>query len=174
LALAGCDNNTTTPNNAGTGTGGNSSVSGGSNAGVGAGGGNVGGASNEHGAGTGATGTNATGGTGTGASSDNSSTSPDNTGVNTRDRDGNNKTPIDQQETTSDVKITADIRMKIVNQEGMSINARNVKIITKDGKVTLRGPVNSEEEKKTVEGFAKNVAGDGNVDSQLEVAGSQK
>jgi len=102
------------------------------------------------------------------------STSPENTGVNQRDRDGDTKTPIDQNENSTDVKITADIRMKIVNQEGMSINARNVKIITQNGKVTLRGPVNSEDEKKTVEGFAKNVAGDQNVDSQLEVSPSDK
>jgi len=101
-------------------------------------------------------------------------TAPDNTGVNERDRNGANKTPIDQNENTTDVKITADIRMKIVNQEGMSIDARNVKIITQDGKVTLRGPVASEDEKATVEGFAKNVAGDGNVVSQLEVVKPEK
>lgn len=101
-------------------------------------------------------------------------TAPDNTGVNERDRDGANKTPIDQNENKTDVKITADIRMKIVNQEGMSIDARNVKIITQDGKVTLRGPVASEDEKATVEGFAKNVAGDGNVTSQLEVVKPEK
>jgi osmotically-inducible protein OsmY len=101
-------------------------------------------------------------------------TSPDNTGVNTRDRNGDTKTPIDQNENSADVKMTADIRMKIVNQEGMSINARNVKIVTQDGKVTLRGPVESDDEKKTIEGFAKNVAGDGNVDNQLEVKPSDK
>jgi len=177
LALAGCDNNTTTPNtNTGssgtnaTGTSGNMNHSGTgtvgtggeSGTGTGAGGGNVGGASTTNGAGTG------------GTSSNSGETRPDNTGVNTRDRNGDTKTPIDQQETTADVKTTADIRQKIVNQDGMSINARNVKIMTKDGKVTLRGPVNSEDEKKTIEGFAKNVAGDQNVDSQLEVAPSDK
>jgi len=101
-------------------------------------------------------------------------TAPDNTGVNVRDRNGDNKTPIDQNENSADIKTTADIRMKIENQEGMSIDGRNVKVITQNGKVTLRGPVADENEKATIEGFAKNVAGDGNVDSQLEVKSSEK
>ena len=47
--------------------------------------------------------------------------------------------------------------------------AQNVKIITQDGKVTLRGPVRTEQEKQSVEDIAKGVAGSDNVDSQLEV-----
>lgn len=95
---------------------------------------------------------------------------PDNTSVNKRDQDDAKKTPIDQDENQADVKTTADIRNTIVNTEGMSVNARNVKIITSKGKVTLRGPVASEEEKQKVEKFAKDVAGEGNVTSELEVA----
>jgi hypothetical protein len=95
---------------------------------------------------------------------------PDNTSVNKRDRDDNAKTPIDQDENQADVKMTADIRKTIVNTEGMSVNARNVKIITSQGKVTLRGPVASADEKQKIEKFATDVAGEGNVDSQLEVA----
>jgi osmotically-inducible protein OsmY len=95
---------------------------------------------------------------------------PDNTSVNKRDRDENAKTPIDQDENQADVKMTADIRKSIVNTEGMSVNARNVKIITSQGKVTLRGPVASADEKQKIEKFATDVAGEGNVDSQLEVA----
>ena len=56
----------------------------------------------------------------------------------------------------------------------MSVNARNVKIITADGKVTLRGPVNTQEEKDAIDGIAKNVAGKDNVDNQIEVADKSK
>ena len=93
---------------------------------------------------------------------------PDNTEVNVRDRDGESKTPIDQNENAADIEITASIRSKVVDTE-MSVAAQNVKIITQDGKVTLRGPVRSDEEKKSVEDIAKGVAGSDNVDSQLEV-----
>ncbi len=92
----------------------------------------------------------------------------DNTAVNVRDRDESAKTPIDQNENKRDVGITADIRKQVVDTK-MSVNAQNVKIITQDGKVTLRGPVKSVEEKKKIEEIAAGVAGPGNVDSQLEV-----
>src|SRR5436190_2189161 len=71
---------------------------------------------------------------------------PDNTAVNARDANRATrepKLPIDQKETQTDVELTAKIRQRVVGMEGMSINARNVKIITADGHVTLRGPVNS-------------------------------
>ncbi|MEK6261647.1 MAG: BON domain-containing protein [Planctomycetota bacterium] len=91
-----------------------------------------------------------------------------NTGLNVRDRESTAKTPIDQNENKADIKITADIRKRVVATE-MSVNAHNVKIITQDGKVTLRGPVKSEDEKKTIDEIAVDVAGANNVDSQLEV-----
>jgi osmotically-inducible protein OsmY len=93
----------------------------------------------------------------------------DNTGVNTRDREPAAKTPIDQNENQADVDITANIRKRVVDTK-MSVNAQNVKIITQDGKVTLRGPVASAEEKQQIEEIAKSVAGADKVDSQLEIA----
>jgi len=121
-----------------------------------------------------ATGGSATGNKGTGTLSDTTVGSDDgradNTATNKRDRDDNAKTPINQNENQKDIDITAGIRKQIVNTEGMSTNARNVKIITADGKVTLRGPVASEYEKDKIEKFAKDQAGDENVDNQLEVA----
>lgn len=96
-------------------------------------------------------------------------TEPDNTGVNVRDRDSGAKTPIDQDENSSDVKITADIRKQVLATDGMSVNARNCKIITSKGQVTLRGPVENDEEKATIEKIAKNVAGADKVTSELEV-----
>ena len=92
----------------------------------------------------------------------------DNTGVNVRDRSDAAKTPIDQNENQKDISITAEIRKRVVDTE-MSLNAQNVKIITQDGKVTLRGPVKSEDEKTQIDKFAHEVAGPENVDNQLEV-----
>lgn len=92
----------------------------------------------------------------------------DNTAVNQRDRGTAAKTPLDQNENQSDIKITADIRKQVVDTD-MSVNAQNVKIMTQDGKVTLRGPVKSDDEKAKIEQIAQAVAGKGKVDSQLEV-----
>ena len=92
----------------------------------------------------------------------------DNTAVNKRDRDGVAKTPLDQNENKVDIGITADIRKRVVDTK-MSINAQNVKIITQEGKVTLRGPVKTADEKNQIEEIARSVAGEKNVDSQLEV-----
>jgi osmotically-inducible protein OsmY len=93
----------------------------------------------------------------------------DNTAVNSRDRDGGLKTPTDQNENQRDIDITAAIRKRVVDTK-MSVDAQNVKIITADGMVTLRGPVKTAGEKKQVEDIAHDVAGANKVDSQLEVA----
>jgi len=93
---------------------------------------------------------------------------PDNTATNARDRSDQVKTPIDQNENQADIDITAGIRKRVVDTP-MSTNAHNVKIITQDKKVTLRGPVNSADEKQQIEAIAQDVAGASNVDSQLEV-----
>src|SRR5688572_13526009 len=86
----------------------------------------------------------------------------DNTAVNVRDRDSTAKTPIDQNANQTDVNITAEIRKRVVDTK-MSTNAQNVKIITQDGHVTLRGPVKSADEKKRIVAFAEEVAGAGKV-----------
>jgi osmotically-inducible protein OsmY len=93
-----------------------------------------------------------------------------NTGVNVRDRDSTAKTPIDQNENQPDIDRTANIRKRIVDRK-LSVEATNVKVITQDGKVTLRGPVPTAEEKEAIEQIATDIAGAENVDSQLEVSG---
>jgi len=110
----------------------------------------------------------ASGNTATGSS--NTGTAPDNTAVNQRDANANTKTPIDQKENQADIDVTAKIRQRVLDVKDLSIDARNAKIITADGKVTLRGPVKSEEERKALEKAAVDVAGEGNVDNQLEVS----
>ena len=97
-------------------------------------------------------------------------TPPDNTAVNQRDADGGRKTPIDQNENQADINLTAKIRQQVLDVKDLSIDARNAKIITADGKVTLRGPVKSAEEREMLDRIARAVAGEGNVDNQLEVA----
>lgn len=92
----------------------------------------------------------------------------DNSGVNARDQVTDAKTPINQNENQRDIDITAEIRKQVVDSE-MSVNAQNVKIITQGGQVTLRGPVASVEEKKRIEEMASQVAGAGNVQTELEV-----
>jgi len=92
----------------------------------------------------------------------------DNTAVNERDKPNEALTPIDQNENKPDLNITAAVRQRIL-KEDVSVNARNVKIITQDGAVTLRGPVKTQAEKDLVEKIAKEVAGDSKVDNQIEV-----
>ncbi len=99
----------------------------------------------------------------------NAVTDADNTGRNMRDRDGKTLTPLDQGSSKADVETTALIRKEIMGKENMSTNAKNIKIITINGRVTLRGPVNTIEEKRLIQEIAgKNVRAD-NVDNQLEV-----
>ncbi len=93
----------------------------------------------------------------------------DNTKTNERDRDDATKTPLDQSEDSADVDLTAKIRSGLMEDESLSIGAKNVKIITADGLVTLRGPVASDEEKTTIETIARAAATPTRVESQLEV-----
>jgi osmotically-inducible protein OsmY len=72
-----------------------------------------------------------------------------------------------QSNHASDLEITRNIRRALVKDKTLSIEAHNVTIITKDGKVTLKGRVESDAEKKIVESAAANVAGPGNVQNQL-------
>lgn len=96
---------------------------------------------------------------------------PDNSGRNVRDRNDDTVTPGDQSNTEVDIKTTADIRKAVVDDDSLSTNAQNVKIVTANGVVTLRGPVKNEAEKKSIEEKARKVAGVTKVDNQLEVTG---
>jgi len=93
----------------------------------------------------------------------------DNSGKNARDRGDQTLTPTDQGGSEADRQVTANIRKAVVNDDALSTNAHNVKIITKDGVVTLRGPVKSASEKATVAAKAHKIAGVKRVDNQLEI-----
>ncbi len=97
----------------------------------------------------------------------------DNTARNERDRSGETKTSGDQSNSPEDLKITAAIRRAVVAESSLSMTAKNVKIITAEGVVTLRGPVNSAEEKATIAKLAKAAAGEAKIDNQLEVTASK-
>lgn len=94
----------------------------------------------------------------------------DNTARSQADRPGDAKTPMDQSESSASIRITADIRRAIMDDDSMSTGAQNCKIITDDaGRVTLRGKVDSQAEKDSIEAKATGVAGVTAVDNQLEV-----
>jgi osmotically-inducible protein OsmY len=94
----------------------------------------------------------------------------DNSGKNVRDRQDSSRTPGDQSNNKSDLAITQAIRKAVVADKALSTNAHNVKIITANGVVTLRGPVSSPEEKETIAAKARRVAGVKSVDNKLEIA----
>ena len=87
-----------------------------------------------------------------------------------RDRYNQNKTAGDQSESEADRTISQNIRAAITADDSLSTNGKNVKIITNDGTVTLRGPVKSDKEKVEIEAKAKQIAGVKKVDNQLEIA----
>jgi hyperosmotically inducible protein len=96
-------------------------------------------------------------------------TAPDNTGRNVRDRGGATLTPGDQSENEMDRTLTQRIRQAVVADDALSMTAKNVKIITINGVVTLRGPVNTPQEKARIEAKAQQIAGVNKVESQLEI-----
>ena len=79
------------------------------------------------------------------------------------------KTPLDQGQSSADVERTAEIRRRILEIPDVSVSAQNVKVITANGSVTLRGSVASEAEKEAIYRTAVDVAGEDNVMNELEV-----
>jgi len=69
----------------------------------------------------------------------------------------------------SDREIMQKIRKAVMDDKSLSTYAHNVKIISQNGKVTLKGPVRSNEEKQTIEQKARDVAGVGNVTNQITI-----
>jgi|SRR5215831_546136 len=97
---------------------------------------------------------------------------PNNTPDNTKSNKDVSPTADQQKNNSADVETAKKIRASIMADKSLSTYAHNVKVIVQDGKVTLKGPVRSEEEKAGIASKAESVAGAGNVDNQLEVAPS--
>jgi len=96
-------------------------------------------------------------------------TPADNTELNVQDRSGATLTPGDQSESEADRALTQRVRQAVVADDSLSTTAHNIKIITINGVVTLRGPVNSAQEKANIDAKAQQIAGATKVDSQLEI-----
>jgi hyperosmotically inducible protein len=98
---------------------------------------------------------------------------PDNTKVNERDRAQSQPTADQAKNTQSDREIMQKIRKAVVEDKSLSTYGHNVKIISQHGKVTLKGPVHTDEESKNIEAKAVEVAGTGNVTNMLVAKGDK-
>jgi osmotically-inducible protein OsmY len=103
------------------------------------------------------------------AAQDTKAPAPDNTKVNKRDRSKAEPTADQGKNNVNDRDIMQKIRKSIVDDKDLSTYAHNVKIVSQNGKVTLKGPVRSEAEKKTIEQKAEEVAGAGNVTNEITI-----
>jgi hyperosmotically inducible periplasmic protein len=103
------------------------------------------------------------------ASAGNEKAKPDNTATNERDRSGETKTSGDQSNSSADLKTTQAIRQALMKDGELSTTAKNIKVITANGQVTLRGPVKTAQEKAKIDQLAKSAAGSAKIDNQLDV-----
>jgi len=99
-------------------------------------------------------------------------TKPDNTAINQRDRSGETETSGDQSNSSADLKITQAIRQALVKDSELSTTAKNIKVITNNGQVTLRGPVKNAQEKAKISQLARSAAGGAQIDNQVDVEGT--
>src|SRR2546423_9921892 len=100
---------------------------------------------------------------------ENENAKPDNTATKQRDRSGGTKTSGDQSNSSADLKITQAIRRALMNDRELSTTAKNIKVITVNGQVTLRGPVKTAREKAKIDQLAKSAAGGVKIADQLDV-----
>jgi len=100
---------------------------------------------------------------------DDEKTNADNTATNERDRSGETKTSGDQSNRSADLKITQAIRQALMKDDQLSMTAKNIKIITANGQVTLRGPVKTAQEKSKIDQLARSAASGAKIENQLDV-----
>src|ERR1700758_4219652 len=101
-------------------------------------------------------------------------TEADNTKRNSSEQNKNTETAEKQSNSKDDLALTQKVRQAVVKDGSLSMNAKNIKIITQDGKITLKGPVDSQQEKDTTGTEAGEIAGKDKVDNQLEVKAEKK
>ncbi len=94
--------------------------------------------------------------------------------MNEQDRTDNPTTAQQQKENPADRELTQHVRQAIMQDKSLSTYAHNVKIISRNGTVTLKGPVRSDSEKQALEAKANDVAGKDNVVNDLTVVPDQK
>ena len=94
----------------------------------------------------------------------------DNTKANATDRNTEAKTPVDQSNDKDSIEVTAGIRRAVLDDKSLSTSAHNIKIVTDGDVVTLRGPVESADEKKRVEALAMKAATGKQVRNEISIA----
>ena len=97
---------------------------------------------------------------------------PDNTEKNKRDRADSAVTADQQGGSEADRELARKIRKDIVADKSLSTYAHNCKVIVREGTVTLRGPVRTEDEKTKIASIATRHAGDGKVTNEIEISAS--
>jgi len=102
------------------------------------------------------------------------STAADNTERNSSEQNKSTETSEQQSNSKDDLVLTQQIRQAIIKDGSLSMNGKNVKIIARDGQVSLKGPVDSQQEKDTISAKAGEIAGKDKVDNQLEVKAKKK
>jgi osmotically-inducible protein OsmY len=108
-----------------------------------------------------------------GLGADDKKAEPDNTAINERDRSSEAKTSGDQSNSPADLKITQAIRQALMRDPELSTTAKNIKVITANGQVTLRGPVKTAKEKAKIDKIARSAAGGAQIADQLDVKKSK-
>lgn len=93
----------------------------------------------------------------------------DNTAINARDRSGETQTSGDQSNSSADLKTTQAIRQALMKDGELSMTAKNIKIVTANGQVTLRGPVKTVQEKSKIDQLARSAANGAKIENQLDV-----
>src|SRR5712672_1734868 len=96
-------------------------------------------------------------------------TEADNTKRNSSEQNKNTDTAEKQSNSKDDLALTQKVRQAVMKDGSLSMNAKNVKIIAQDGTITLKGPVDSQQEKDSIGTKAGEIAGKDKVDNQLEV-----
>jgi hyperosmotically inducible periplasmic protein len=102
------------------------------------------------------------------------STKADNTKRNSSEQNKDSDTAEKQSNSKDDLALTQKIRQAVMKDGSLSMNAKNVKIIARNGKITLKGPVDSQQEKDTIGTMAGESAGKDKVANQLEVRAAKK
>jgi hyperosmotically inducible periplasmic protein len=102
------------------------------------------------------------------------STEADNTKQNSSEQNKDTDTAEKQSNSKDDLALTQKIRQAVMKDGSLSMNAKNVKIIARDGQITLKGPVDSQQEKDTIAAKAGEIAGKDKVENQLEVKAEKK
>jgi osmotically-inducible protein OsmY len=97
----------------------------------------------------------------------------DNSKMNQRDQSKDEPTADQQKDNRTDRDITQQIRQSIMADKSLSTYAHNVKIITQNGQVTLKGPVRSEDEKQAIASKATAVAGENKVTDDMSIKPKQ-